>query len=122
MGVRLQVYLTVGLIKCSTCSCFQIVDCIFKTLSGTNGLAYFVAPSAVKENNYLALTPEGWVVGHWGPTPQYLHPVCRSPPYHESQYLDRIVSSHIGVTTLGGTGDASDVKPSLKSCGMSSRR
>ncbi len=51
---------------------------IFKTLSETNVLAYFVAPSEVKENEYLALTPEGWVVGHWGPTPQYLHPVCRS--------------------------------------------
>ena len=76
---------------------------------------------------FLRPRPEGSVVGHWGPRPQNLQPVCRSPPYQASQYFDRRSSSQIGVSTFADVvdvdcADANDVNPSFKSGSMIKKR
>lgn len=59
----------------------------------------------------LGATP----LGHWGPIPQYLHPVCKSPPYHASQYLFRRLTSHIGLSTSSTASTAASTRPWLSS-------
>ena len=44
----------------------------------------------------LTATPSG----HWGPIPQYLHAVCKSPPYQAAQYFWRIFRSQMGLSMV----------------------
>ena len=74
--------------------------------------------SSLKSGRFFRPRPEGSCDGHWGPTPQYLQPVCRSPPYQASQYFVLNCSSQIGVSTT----DVCVDKPSQRSGSMRSNK